>query len=320
MNKYKIQQKIITAAKIVDEFLEYEGFIFEPFNKQERWKSDGLLVTKEIIADDGKQALVKYDETLIPIVDVLAVISQCSMSIVLTSMMLYRLESPADCTFVASRRPRKTVGMPLQKKSMDDVKKLESLDNEAALLYLREANNASTILGRLSMLLSATEALAGSEQKKNECPKCNKTLICPKCGQESPSHPSTNKIKLKEICGQELSEKLYERDEEGRWAIRHKLAHGRKAERDEVYAVVNELHVKLIEHVKRVCNLSSIDAILKYPRTLNASKEEGRYYVHVKNNHYNLPEIEKHLWPLLDNGREESDKLKLILDNPPTSY
>lgn len=305
MNRYLIQQKIKTVATLWDK-IPYSGFTFEPFYLQIPAYSKDLLVTKEIEAKDYSEAIKSFQHELIPIIDALAVISQCSFSMLATSFLVFRLTNPEEYAFIYFVKGRETTGMSLLNSDFADLDKLIKIENKAALFYFRQSINAETAETRLGMLIIAAEALAGATQSSKECPYCKAKLS---------SYPITDRDKLKEIFGEELYKKLYEK---GGGALRHKMFHGQKLTDDDIKENIGPVYDRILTFLKEQYDLQNVEKIVAAPRSFNSYEPPtGLFVRNLRAKEYDLRKIdEPALWSLFESGFSRSAEIEIVPKPP----
>lgn len=178
MNTYLVQQKIKAIANLGITF-ESAGYKFTAFDSKNPFGSEQWLASKELQAQTYQDASLAFRLGLIPILDALSVLTQCSFSLIAMSYLIRRLnDNGSDVFYLYVAQDRRTVGMPFwNKEQLVDLERLLQIDNKVALHYLRESNNSSTAKTRLAMLVFATEALAGQKQRTRECPDCGRKAI-----------------------------------------------------------------------------------------------------------------------------------------------
>lgn len=213
MNTYLIQQKIKAIANLGVEF-ECAGYKFTAFDPKNPYGSEQWIATKEVQANGYQDASLTFRLELIPILDALSVLTQCSFSVIAMTYLIRRLnDNASEMFYLYVAQDRKTVGMPFwNKEQLDDLDRLLKIDNKVALHYVRESNNSSTAKTRLAMLVSAAEALAGQKQRTRECPDCGR----------KETFSTSNRELLTEIVGKDIYDRLYVKDS---GALRHKLMH-----------------------------------------------------------------------------------------------
>ena len=267
MNTYLIQHKIKAIAKIGAEF-ESGGYKFTPYDVENPFRGEEWLATKQISDESYQDAILKYRLELIPILDALSVLTQCSFSIIAMSYLIRRLNgNESEVFYLYVAKDRETVGMPLwDKEQFADLARLMGFDDKVALHYLRESNNASTAKTRLAMLVSAAEALAGQKQKTRACPDCGRKEI----------FGTSNRELLTEIVGREVYERLYVKES---GALRHRLAHGSFVPDKDTVEVLPILYEKVIlEYLPKLCGLQTLKKIVAAPRSF-ASFDHGGLFV-----------------------------------------
>jgi hypothetical protein len=163
MPTYRVSQKIRTVAALAEP-KTVESFTLDPYAPSSPTVG-AWLATEETRASDVCVAVNGSRQKLLPVIDALASMLQCSFSLTGTAFMAYRLEDNPECIiYFRLLRSKPTTGMMLWgAEQLQDVKKLLQGENTAVLRYFREAINAATSSAGLAMLVVAAEGLAGSD-------------------------------------------------------------------------------------------------------------------------------------------------------------
>lgn len=270
MKSYTICQKVRTTS-LLEKPIAYKGFTFAREDEAKYHKDgDTWLVTANKEANDFIEAYRLYADELIQIVDGLSTLTQCSFSLLATSYTIQEHSKDYFYFFISKRR--QTVGIMADKEVFDDLNRILSDEMLGALQYFRLANNAATIQTRLNMLVQVTEALAGRGTNVIQCSECENDLHCQKCKKEKHEYHSTSKENLKKIMGEDLYTVFYKKP-----ALRHKLSHGSKVDRQMFPKATTQLHDKLIDFMKQSYGLKSLCQIKSPPRTFNSSAQSGLF-------------------------------------------
>ncbi|MHB1769496.1 MAG: hypothetical protein ACYCPH_00190 [Minisyncoccota bacterium] len=249
-NKYLIQKKVKTPIEAEGPF-DIHGFRIEPYREAFQ---DDLLVTREIEAPNGIEALKIFLTELEPILDSIAVTTQTMIfPLAMGSVLAYRLnDNPERLFFAQIAEESQIVGMTLTEEAIKDAEKLFAGKETVAMTYLREVINAFSSTHKLSMLISAAEALAGSAKVQGKCKECDATY----------EYPGTNKEALKQILGEKLYKQIYVETR-----IRHKLAHGGDAEMPEAVEIAEKMYSRIVlGYLKEKYKLDSLVEITGAPR------------------------------------------------------
>ncbi len=257
MNNYLIQKKIRTPI-YPWERAECSSYMIDWFGKPFDYSYEAILITKEVVAENYKEAFKEFIVGLFPILNVMSVITQCIIeSTMTTSHLIYRLnDNPERILSFYYAGKRKVVGMAFGEDEIEDITRIIKKWTEAekiAFLYLREANMAYTATTHLTMLIIAVEALAGEGVTKRKCKTCGAI----------DSYPSVNKDTLRKILGEELYKKLYD-------SLRHKLFHGGKVNEGDIVTIGNAVYERVVlgyfaEHY----GLKSVKKIVGAPRSFS---------------------------------------------------
>ena len=265
MNSYVIHQKIKAIANLGCEF-EHSGYTFRPYDADRGFSSEEWLAAKLIPAADWHQASTRFRQELLPILDALSVLTQCSFSVIAMSYFVYRINNNDDGTFyLYVAHDRKTVGMSFwDKDQVHDLDRLLTIDNKIALHYFRESNNSSTAKTRLAMLVIAAEALAGQSKK---------IRICPTCTREE-TYSSTDRARLEKIVGQQVYERLYVKNH---GSLRNRLFHGNVIEDMDVVEVLPSVYDNILDFLKHERGLTTLQKIVAAPRSFSSFDHGGLF-------------------------------------------
>lgn len=222
MNRYLIQQKIKTLSIVegnsavfgvkADELkaeMELDGFKFRQWqsNLRDGWLGEGWVAEIEVEATDGIQALNNALGQLWKIIPKVCFISQCSMDFDSQSfLILKQTDNEERKFFYRYTYAQKDSGLHFGQKEMESYKDLNSYPYPSVFRYLQESNNSSTYFPKLSLLLSALEAMSGKVEKTKE----DGSIIT-----------IYNKDLMIKILGGELYNKVF-----GANGLRHRFYHG----------------------------------------------------------------------------------------------
>jgi hypothetical protein len=264
MSTYAVSQKIRTVAHI-DRPLHLEGITVTPVPKTAGSSGLSWIADLDIDAVDADTALIAAWERIIPLLDKLALISQCAFSMAAQSYLVRRLtDNPGDIFFMFCARARHPNGMPLwSPEQLDDVQALSNAP-EIALRNFREAANASMAQSALSALIIASEALAGTVQKVRKC-QCGGQVACPECGKQA-SSPFSDEGKLQAILGETAYKELY-RGTAKRGPVRHKLLHGSGVPTGQILTLLQNAYEHFLGYMQQTYNLKSVKSMVNAPRS-----------------------------------------------------
>lgn len=272
-NQYLIQHKIRTVVLLPLSFV-FQDFDFSQYDTGNPDSGD-WLAKKTLSAADFREAHNAFIQDLIEITDALSVICHCSISILGMSYMVCKLNNNCQVFFahIAEREASGTT-VAFTKKEIGDLQKLMDADCRAALHFLRECNNAETVVTALTMAICAAEALAGTGETSGKCSQC---------GYEY-RYNSTDKTELRNVIGAEYGH-LYEKDG---GALRHKLFHGSGISQVEAADVLNNVNQGILSYLGNKLSLGGVP----YTNTL-AQKfyrvREGGYF--LKQNNGEMPDL-----------------------------
>jgi hypothetical protein len=282
MNTYLIQQKVKAIANLGTEF-ERAGYRFKAFDAKNPFGGEQWLAEKDVEGQCYQDASLAFRLGLIPILDALSVLTQCSFSFAAMSYLVRRLnDNESGVFYLYVAQDRKTVGMPLwDKEQLADLDRLLRFDNKVALHYLRESNNSSTAKTRLAMLVFAAEALAGQKEKARTCPDCGRVE----------TFSTSNRELLAELLGKEAYDRLYIKDS---GALRHKLVHGSVVPDKDIVEVVPLVYEKVIlEYLPNLCGLQSVRKIAAAPRSFTSFDHGGLFVRPLEKSTVELPVAEQ---------------------------
>lgn len=167
MNQYLIEHKIKTLSQLWDdEPLNFKGYKFRQwdFTFGDGAIGDAWIASKIIEADNPQDAINKFRKELFPIVDRLAFVSQCFMSLELESFLILRKnDNPTKAFFLRHTNEVKGVPLHFGEEEKEALEKIEQYDKENVFLYLREAVNSIRLTShaKVAMLIAALEGMAG---------------------------------------------------------------------------------------------------------------------------------------------------------------
>jgi hypothetical protein len=283
MNTYLIQQKIKAIANLGVEF-ERIGFKFKAFDPKNPFGGEQWLAAKEVEAQNYQDASLAFRLGLIPILDALSVLTQCSFSLIAMSYLVRRLNDNASgVSYLYVAQDRKTVGMPFwDEKQLADLDRLLQLDNKVAVHYLRESNNSSTAKTRLAMLVFASEALAGQKERARTCPNCGRVE----------TFSTSNRELLAVVVGKEGYDRLYVKDS---GALRHKLVHGSFVPDKDIVEILPLVYEKVVlEYLPKICGLQTVHKIVAAPRSFTSFDHGGLFVRPLEKEAIELPIAEQY--------------------------
>ncbi len=225
MNDYLIKYKIATVAELVEPF-EFEGYQFSSYTN-EWWNCDAWVASKVVKANTSGEARFEFVKGLIPQIEKCSVISECAFRFVANSYFIYKqTHNPEKIIFIYFVRNVGHTGLQFENDQVAQLPKMASIPNQQAFMYIMEASNATTFYTRLTMLLSAVEALAGEIKK-------GKTIV-------------TNHQEIERILGKDLHDKLYKY----RSGLRNKLLHGNFGAHHLFDGLTDDIYNKLVSFLK----------------------------------------------------------------------
>lgn len=268
MNKYQIQQKIKTLAKIDEDFSDpsvlkaevgFGGFIFKQWDCTLRDGStgDAWVVKFDIEAENVERAYTVFSDKMREIVPVMCFISQCYMNFEYESSLVLRKNNNSTRDFIL-RRLDDREGSPLsfgniESKSLD---KLKNYEQPQVFKFLQESINTSNYHARLAMLFAALEAMSGEITKRS----CN----CP----NGKSYMTYDKDIMKEILGGDLFDELF-----GLNGLRHKLLHGRLTDfilNDDYFS---KIYKAIVKYFNNKFNTKIAEKAVNVPRHFNSKSQ-----------------------------------------------
>ena len=161
MDDYLIKYKIATVAELFKPF-EFDGYEFAPYDQKECCNCDAWVASKIIKANTYSDAISKFIKGLIPQIEKCSVVSECAFRIVANSFFVYKqTNNPEKIIFIYFVQDVGHTGLQFDEEQISELPKMATIPNQQAFMYIMEASNATTFYTRLTMLLSAVEALAG---------------------------------------------------------------------------------------------------------------------------------------------------------------
>jgi hypothetical protein len=156
-----------------------------------------------------------------------------------------------------------------------DIDKLLGIEN-AAIRYIRDSINASTLMTRLAMLVIAAEALAGQAQRTSKCRDCRQDAICPTCCEPLPPFAGTDRDKLQSVLGEQAYRALYVKNG---GSLRHRLFHGATVPEAGLAEIVEPSYLGIRAYLRDNYALESFtEEIIGAPRTLD-NYEHGYHFI-----------------------------------------
>lgn len=259
MNRYLIHKKIRTPISLFER-VECLGYMIDWYGKPFDGSEEALVITKEITGDNYREAFSTFISGLIPIVNIMSVVTQCiTESFSATSHIIYKINNnPERIAFFYYAGERDVVGMNVGANEIADIETILAKwteEERTAFTYLREANCAFTPTARLAMLVIAAEAFAGESTMNGACKSCGAAY----------SYPSVNKEAICKILGEELQRYVYVKSR-----LRHKLFHGGPTDEMEIVKVGDEMYKRIVlGYVVERYGLKAVHEIKNAPRSFS---------------------------------------------------
>jgi len=259
MNKYTIEQKIRTTAenavmsgeKPASFICEGVEFSHEDFDYQEGWLSDFWLAKTTIEEENFNKAYGVFINKLNRIIPRIALISQCYVNFINESFLITKEES--DNAFFGLSIDSKYVGLMFQENEQKILNQLLVNDvPENFYKYWNDAVNTTGYSSKLLIMLSALEAISKKTNGKKDWDK------------------------LTEILGEELKDKLFERNK----GLRNRLVHGEYFSKDDATNFVQEIHKAVIKYFNKQNGDNKINEDVVSPqRSFFENKEGGFWFI-----------------------------------------
>lgn len=273
MNTYSFQIKLHTLALCaVKDGHTYDAFEFEgmkfnhwEFNFANGHKKAAWLITGETQATSIREVIKSFRQTLNNIIPRIALISQCYAEHLNESFLIHRL----DTNIALFRYSKEDTGVPLHfdEESLEALTLLKeaNLPNEF-FYYWNDMLNTVGYPAKLLLIFSALESL-GKALKKGK-------------GEFR-----------KEVLGNDLSKKIFEKDK----GIRHRLAHGEYFSDKDGEDYLAQVYEKIIEYFNSIIlRKNLIRAVVHPQRHPYGNKKGGTYYLKKKPEYsFDLKEIIK---------------------------
>lgn len=301
MNTYLVQQKIESFSDI----FEHDIFSINDY-KFEQWEykhfeplENAWLVQKTITSNNIIDAMNAFREGLIPILNRASFVSQCGMQYQVNSIFVLKTNSNTEgIFFLQALSPSKEVSLSFQSEEKESLDILMHLENEVVFDFLAAANLSMTNHSRLVPMILAVEALAGEKEVVSRCPKCK---------DDSRKYPATDKVKIKEILGNELFSVVYDYNT----GLRNKLFHGKVFEIGDGKDYAQKIYEKIISYFNTTYKTKISEDVVGAPRNGMGKYSKGRVWAKPKtNNTYSLD-----LRTLLPLFNEKSAEGFLKVDN-----
>jgi hypothetical protein len=265
MPTYHVAHKVRTVAELYESQL-VEGFQLQPFDPNGKPSQEAWEASEQVEAQDFLSAFNASRARLLPLIDALAVVTQCAFSLSGMSFQVFRqTDNPDGILYFRHLRGRKTVGMTLWKEEQrKDVGRLLAIESPSALRYFREAINAATSSACLAMLVTTAESLAGQNTVTGKCENC---------GHEY-KYGGTDRTKLAKILGEDAHNQLYKKSH---GSLRNKLLHGKAIDENAAAALCGEVYDRLVGHMTSSLSLQSIEKIDGAPRRFDSLEWFGAF-------------------------------------------
>lgn len=262
MNTYYIERVVSAVATIDTPSLVFGAYTFRQLRTTDGGYRPAWGVSGRTQSNGAVGALMEFDIALIPYVNALSIVTQCAATFRGQTYWIHRqTNNPDNVIVVSAIKGRRPTGMPITGASKPDIERLVNAQNNVALNFLREAINATSILGRITMLVMACEALAGTTYKTRNCPNQG-------CGFTA-KIKSTDQAELKNIAGESLFQIIWKGTKQ-KGALRHKLMHGGYVSDDEALNIAGPLYEMVWHYVSIRFGLTTVMKILHAPRTFDA--------------------------------------------------
>lgn len=178
MNLYHIEHRITTVAELYDPF-EFRGFTINPWNFDPISGTCGgaWCAIKDIEAENVDEAFLTFRRELFSIVDRIAFVSQCyTLADHDPFLVLKTNDNEQRQLFFRFADETTVTPLSFMEKEITALQALEVYEEKGDVFrYLREATNATTFYTRLTMLITALEAMAGEREDPKGRQKMTKT-------------------------------------------------------------------------------------------------------------------------------------------------
>lgn len=281
MPTYHVAHKVRTVADLYEPKM-VNDFRLQPFDPDGKPGQEAWEAIEEVEAQDFLTAFNASRARLLPLIDALAVVTQCAFSLSGMSFLVFRrTENPDGILYFRHLRGRKTVGMTLWDEAQcKDVGRLLAIESPVAFRYFREAINAATSSACLAMLVTTAESLAGDNTVTGKCERC---------GHEY-KYGATDRAKLEEILGKDAYSRLYKKTH---GSLRNKLLHGKAIDENAAVALCGEVYDRLIGHMTSSLSLESIKKINGAPRRFDSLEWFGAFLRSTSKAVVSLRELER---------------------------
>lgn len=258
MNKYLVKYKLATVAELVEPFT-FDGYEFSSYDS-EWWNSGGWVASKEIEAKNAGNARSEFVKGLFPIVPELSIVSQCAFRFIANTYFIFKTTNNTEKkVFINFVREVPPVGLHFDKNEIENLNKIHNIPNKNGLYFIADAANGGSVYTDLSMLLIGVEGLAGEVKSRGV--------------------KKTDQIKLKEILGEELFNKLYPYGV----GLRNLLFHGKVKNHSDFDGLVEKVYGSIRSYFKTKYNISIEENVVHPQRSFHGNFEQASAFEAFKN-------------------------------------
>jgi len=285
MNKYTIEQKILTLAEcaVMENKQKPASFKFDniefshwDFDYRKGWLGNSWIATAAINAKNYVEAYLVFNNKLSKIIPRISLIAQSYIQYLREPFLIYKNKS--DVAFFKYTENRSVVGLMFMEKELKAleilVKKTEIPDN--FFYYWNDVTNTIGYSAKLLLMFSAIESLAKQLVKESK-----------EKGKKKPKEEF-----MKEILGSDLYKECFENTK----GLRHRLMHGDYFQQNDFKKNYLEIiHKKVISYFNREVfkeNLISED-VINPQRHFWPNKEGKSFFIKIKdkNQKFSLKEV-----------------------------
>ncbi len=270
MNKYKIEQKILTLAQCAvmenrekPASFEVEKIKFShwDFDYKEGWRGKSWVAISVVEAKDYRKAFLEFNKKLSKIISRISLIGQCYVEYFAESFLIHKEGSDiALFRYVQDRRPVGLMFMEKELKALEALLKNSKIKEEF-YRYWNDAVNATGYSAKLLLMFSAIEALAKKKNKKDW-------------------------VLIEKILGKKLEQEIFRRNT----GLRHRLVHGEYFNRKDLKKdYVEMIHKKIIHYFNaEILKNNLISEDIKHPQRHFWGNKEEPLKVFIKKRNKNI--------------------------------
>lgn len=266
MNKYKIEQKILTVSKCAVMSRKYNpsSFVVDDvefyhweFNHSQGWLKDAWIASSVIESSNFREAFGELNKKLSKLIPKIALISQSYIEYISEPFIIHKIDS--EEVFFRYVKDMDSIGLMFMEEHERALNILLSKEdiNEAFYYYWNDAVNTTGYSAKLLLMFSAIEALVKKDGKKNW------------------------KL-INKILGEDLVKKLFGTPTEPNSGLRHRLVHGEYFNSiDNSDNYLDQIHKKVVEYFNNEIFFEELinNDVVSPQRHFFGNKEEANMFI-----------------------------------------